>query len=296
MNYEDFTDELNAKIKSDEDFYYELLITVIKNPQRYTGIFRVSNARTKLIQNVTQSREIKFGDFMEDIITWYISKMGYVNLDKNISPELRADQLFRKDSVIYLIEQKIRDDHDSTKKRGQYDNFSKKYSLLREQYPDYGINAVMWFIDDSLRKNRRYYFERRELESDKSINIYIFYGRELFTELLGRLDVWEEICSHLARNKLDRSNEILSIPDFDTSPEMLSALIRLKAKQHNLYSRLISSRPEYVQLRAELFPTSRNLLLAADQFYDPENHAYVLKSVRELHEGKGSIHELVDDK
>ena len=156
-NCEDFADELNAKIKSDSDFYYELLITVIKNPQRYTGIFRVSNARTKLIQNVTQSREIKFGDFMEDIITWYISEMGYINLDKNISPELKADQLFRKDGVIYLIEQKIRDDHDSTKKRGQYDNFSKKYSLLRKQYQDYEINAVMWFIDNGLRKNRRYY-------------------------------------------------------------------------------------------------------------------------------------------
>ena len=264
-NYEDFADELNAKIKSDSDFYYELLITVIKNPQRYTGIFRVSNARTKLLQNVTQSREIKFGDFMEDIITWYIPEMGYINLDKNISPELKADQLFRKDGVIYLIEQKIRDDHDSTKKRGQYDNFSRKYSLLREEYPECEINAVMWFIDDGLRKNRRYYFDRREQESGKNINIYIFYGEELFTELLGCPDVWEEICSHLAHNKSDRSNETLSIPDFDTSPEILNALIRLKTEQQTLYRKLISSKPEYVQLRAELFPTGQNLKLAGNK-------------------------------
>ena len=33
-----------------------------------------------------------------------------------------------------------------------------------------------------------------------------------------------------------------------------------------------------------------------DPFYSPENQAYVLKSVRELHEGKGSVHELIDDK
>lgn len=33
-NYEDFADELNTKIKSDDDFYYELLITVIKNLQQ----------------------------------------------------------------------------------------------------------------------------------------------------------------------------------------------------------------------------------------------------------------------
>lgn len=264
-NYEDFADELNTKIKSDDDFYYELLITVIKNPQRYTGIFRVSNAKTKLIQNVTQSREIKFGDFMEDIITQYIAEIGCVNLDKNISPSLRADQLFRMDNVICLIEQKIRDDHDSTKKRRQYDNFRNKYSFLREKYPACEIKAVMWFIDDSLRKNRKYYLKRADTESEKSITIYILYGIELFTEIFSRPDVWEELCGHLAHNKRDRSNEVLSIPDFDTSPEILSALIRLKAEQKGLYSRLISSRPEYVQLRAELFPMSTNLQLAQDK-------------------------------
>ena len=111
--YENFAQELSDKIKSDDEFYYELLITVIENPRRYTGIFRVSNAKTKLIQNVTQSREIKFGDFMEDVITCYIAEMGYENLDKKISDNLEADQLFTDGNTIYLIEQKMRDDHDN---------------------------------------------------------------------------------------------------------------------------------------------------------------------------------------
>ena len=58
IDYADFVSRLNAKVKSDEDFYVELLKTVIKSPHRYTGIFRLTNAKTKLIQNVTQSREI----------------------------------------------------------------------------------------------------------------------------------------------------------------------------------------------------------------------------------------------
>ena len=263
--YENFVDELNAKIKSDDDFYYELLITVIKNPKRYTGIFRVSNATTKLIQNVTQSREIKFGDFMEDIITWYISEMGYENLDKHISDGLEADQLFRHDREIYLIEQKIRDDHDSTKKRGQYDNFRNKYLRLHEDYSDCEINAVMWFIDESLKKNRRYYLDRAESESETDINIYVLYGKELFTEIFPRQDVWDELCGHLTHNKLDRNDEVLSVPNFDTSPEILRALLRLKAEHESLYTKLISSRPEYVQLRAELFPTGRNIVLSQDK-------------------------------
>lgn len=251
--YEDFANELNEKMKSDDEFFYELLITVIKNPERYTGIFRVSNARTKLIQNVTQSREIKFGDFMEDIITWYISAMGYANLDKKISDDLKADQLFMMNGKICLIEQKIRDDHDSTKKRGQYDNFSSKYSALREKYPGHEIIAVMWFIDDGLRKNRKYYTGRAESESVPSVEIHIMYGGELFTGIFGRPDVWEEICLHLSRNKSERSNELLTIPDFSTSPEIMRALNRLKAQNNTLYKKLFSSKPEYIQLREELF-------------------------------------------
>lgn len=258
-NYDDFTLELNGKIKSDDEFYYELLLTVIKNPQRYTGIFRVSNARTKLIQNVTQSREIKFGDFMEDIVTWYIADMGYENLDKRITPDLEADQLFTYGNNVYLIEQKIRDDHDSTKKRGQYDNFRRKYTALKELYLGHDVIAVMWFIDDSLRKNRKYYVERAESESLQGVKICIMYGGELFTEIFARPDVWEELCGHLRRNKTERRNEALTIPNFDTSPEILRALRRLKAENMSLYTRLMSQKPEYVQLRAELFPSGRNL-------------------------------------
>ena len=257
--YEDFAHELSGKIKSDDEFYYELLITVIKNPERYTGIFRASNARTKLIQNVTQSREIKFGGFMEDIVTWYIAAMGYDNLSKNITDDLEADQLFTDGRTIYLIEQKIRDDHDSTKKRGQYDNFSRKYTALRVKYPGHEVTAVMWFIDDGLRKNRKYYLERSESESLPGVKIHVLYGGELFTEIFARPNVWEELCGHLRRSKSERSYEALTVPDFDTSPEILTALRRLKAENPKLYSRLLSSRPEYIQLRAELFPSEKNL-------------------------------------
>lgn len=109
------------------------MVTVVKNPNRYTGIFRLSNAKTKLIQNVTQSREIKFGDFME------------------------------------------------------------------------------------------------------------------------------EICAYLLKNKQERSNEILYIPDFDTSEEIFLALKKLKRCEPTLYRKLISNTPAYAQLRNELFPTKYNL-------------------------------------
>lgn len=262
--YEEFVEKLNRKIKSNDDFYYELLKTVVKNPNRYTGIFRLSNAKTKLLQNVTQSREIKFGDFMEDIVTEYIEEMGYTNLDKNIGKDekgdaLSADQIFKIGDGVCLIEQKVRDDHDSTKKRGQYENFRKKYSLLKRNYPNGKIRAIMWFVDDSLVKNKKYYMKRINAETLEGIEIDVYYGAQLFEQLFERIDIWDEIVKYLSRNKEERSEEILTIPDFDTSPEMYSALKRLKKCHPRLYKKLISDTSQYVQLRKELFPTGENL-------------------------------------
>ena len=248
------------------DYFVDLLCKVIKDPTRYVGIFRITNVKTKLIQNVTQSREIKLGDFMEDIVTDYIHAMGYTNLNKHIGTDtegnpLNADQAFREGNTIFLIEQKIRDDHDSTKKRGQYDNFRKKYTLLKTQYPDCTINATMWFIDNSFAKNKRYYLTKASQESSNNVTLNILYGDALFDTIFNRNDVWEEICEYLGKHKQERNDEILHIPDFDTSPEMLNALKQLKINDPNLYRKLMSDKPIYVQLRKELFPTSTNLKL-----------------------------------
>jgi hypothetical protein len=262
--YEEFTEKLERKISVGTDFYYSLLKTIIANPNRYTGIFRVSNVKTKLLQNVTQSTEIKFGDFMEEIITEYIEQMGYTILDKNIGVDksgnkLCADQVFIKDNTVYLIEQKLRDDHDSTKKRGQYENFRKKYSLLHANNPDKAIVAVMWFIDKNLVKNYRYYKSEAEKEINTNINVHICYGKSLFENIFCRPDAWEEITNYLKRNKRERNQDVLCIPDFDTSEEIFLALKKLKEKMPRVYSKLMSSSDVYVQLREELFPKGTNL-------------------------------------
>lgn len=265
MKYEEFKQKLNLQVFG-EDVNYEILTTVIKNPNRYIGLFRVTNAKTKLIQNITQSCEIKFGDFIEDILTQYISEMGYQNLDKNIgidenNDELNVDQLFKKndENIIYLIEQKIRDDHDSTKKRGQYANFIKKIKLIKTKFANHKIKATMCFSDDSLKKNRRYYLEAIQNNTDDIVEINIFYGKELFEVLFKRNDIWEELMNHLKQNKQERCKEILNVPDFDTSMEIRNALMKLKQSEPNLLRRLLSNRLEYIELRKELFPTGKNL-------------------------------------
>lgn len=264
MKYSNFKTKLANKAKMGSELYYDLLVTIIKNPDRYIGIFRLSNIKNKLVQNVTQSLEIKFGDFMEDIVTEYIDEMGYINLDKNIGTDeegnyLSADQIFLdNENNIYLIEQKIRDDHDSTKKRGQFDNFEKKIECIRIEYPNKQLSASMWFIDNSLKKNKKYYNDRVK-EAGLSKITHIYYGEELFENLFKRIDIWDEMLEYLKRNKRERGNDILVIPDFDTSDEILEALRRLKDEEPKLLKKLLSDKPKYEQLRAELFPNGINL-------------------------------------
>lgn len=148
ISYENFCNLILKHIEQGGDFNDTLLRTVIDNPSRYCGLFRLSNAKTKLIQNVTQSREIKFGDAIEEVITEYIKELGYENHDKNLGEDangdvLNVDQFFSDGDAIRIVEMKIRDDHDSTKKRGQYDNFRKKIMRVKGLYPDKHLDASM---------------------------------------------------------------------------------------------------------------------------------------------------------
>lgn len=261
LSYEIFMERLNKKIKSGEDFYLELLETVIDNPSRYCGLFRLSNAKTKLIQNVTQSKEIKFGDFMEEIVTDYLELLGYTNQPKEIGyddngDKLNADQVFIKSNTVYLVEQKIRDDHDSTKKRGQFSNFDKKVRLVKKQHPNMHLIAIMWFIDDGLIKNKNYYETEMKNSNYNDTELYLYYGSEFFESLDGGKVVWNEITSYLERNRMENSQEIFTIPDFGTSDEIYNALLKLSRKY---WTKLLSRNPKYDLLRKEMFSSGDNL-------------------------------------
>lgn len=253
---------LDNKIHSGSELYLSLLKSIISNPGRYSGIFRISNAKTKLIQSVTQSNEIKFGDFMEEIVRLYIEREGFTNLNRKLSSEvngesLSVDQLFLLNSnTICIIEQKIRDDHDSTKKRGQYENFAKKIAAIRQIYPREKIVAVMWFIDDSLKKNSKFYILQANTNIISNCDQHILYGSDLFKQIIGSPISWDELTGYLTQNKIERSNSVLEIPDFDTSEEILEALNSLTAKEKK---KLLSSKSEFVMLRKELFPKDDNI-------------------------------------
>ncbi|UUM19320.1 HpyAIV family type II restriction enzyme [Mycoplasma sp. 1018B] len=258
ISYEQFIKKLEEKIKIEDTEYKKLIENIIKYPERYTGEFRLTNSKTKLIQNLTQSQEIRFGDFLVNIIENYFLINKYNKLEKRIINNkeiLFIDHLFEKNNQIFMIEQKIRDDHDSTKKRGQLDNLFKKYDSISKIYKDKTIYVFMWFLDASLRKNNKYYQNQIDIFKKENNNIYLFYGNELFN-FLKMQKMWDELLNHLKRYKNEKDNEVIYIPDFDKSTEILKQLIVLKEK---LWNKLISSDEKYKNLRKEFFPNNINI-------------------------------------
>jgi hypothetical protein len=189
------------------------------NPGRYTGIFRPTKPKAKLIQNILTSHEIRFGDALEALIRELIAELGFQNLPRKLRNDdiriLSVDQLFTNGEYYYLVEQKIRDDHDSSKKRGQVDNFEAKLKFL---YPIYQSNliGIMYFIDPTLNKNKNYYYKEIErLKKLYNADLHLFYGKEFFY-YLGYPNFWKALISWIDQWK----NGLSDIPEinFDLFP------------------------------------------------------------------------------
>jgi len=110
----------------------------------------------------------------------------------------------------------VRDDHDSTKKRGQISNFETKLEILHKKHGS-GLFGVMYFIDPDLSKNKNYYVEElKRLEKFYGVKLYLFYGKELF-DYLQQPDIWDNILSWLKQWK-DSLPELPEI-NFDITPQ-----------------------------------------------------------------------------
>lgn len=262
MKYNDFKNLLNSTLF--EDSYKDLFRKIAESPDRYIGIFRPTKPKTKLIQNITQSHEIRFGDALENIFGKYFELINLIRHDRKIkykNKDYDIDQIFSYKKVLIMIEQKVRDDHDSTKKQGQFQNFENKYTALSEQYTEYEIIPIMWFIDDSLKKNKKYYKEQMsKMAIDYGCNPILCYGEELFTKEHTKIDfidsrIWSEAIEYLGKWK----DTLPDMPEvnFDLScNEALSEIITLEP---SIFRSII----ENEEIKKEILPiiSPQNLLI-----------------------------------
>ncbi len=254
LEFEVFEEEIDKTIYGNTKS--KLLNKIATSPDRYIGLFRTTSPKMKLMQNLTQSHEISFGDFVENIITMYFG-LFYKNLPKkaNYKNELILfDQLFIYENTIYMIEQKIRDDHDSTKKRGQFVNFVKKIKYLQQEYPTNKISASMWFVDNSLMKNKRYYLNMMETEKAKlQVELNLFYGDELFI-YLDQMSIWDEMITYLFewKQKVDNDIDLNFEKDWEETKKEIYEFV-----SKGNWEKLLNNNKVVDQIFPILFPTER---------------------------------------
>lgn len=260
LEYDAFVNKLNETLF--EGSSADLLSKIVSLPDRYVGIFRPTKPKTKLIQNITQSHEIKFGDALENIFEDYFRALGFEMLPKRLSAretkdnkDYDIDQLFKKGNIIYLIEQKVRDDHDSTKKRGQLKNFNDKIDAVIKRYPNKQIVAIMWFIDDALTKNKRYYEKEVDDLNKNNVNALLVYNGSFFMKLNNGQEAWTEFKNHLIKLRKEHLISV-GVLDFDEDYKVHEAFCKLPS---NYWAKFISGEDIYNTLRSELFTNEDSL-------------------------------------
>jgi len=108
MEFEEFKNILNKQIF--EESKAILIEKISKYPGRYIGLFRPTKPKAKILQNLLQSHEIRFGGAFEILIEEYLKKFGYEILEKKISMDngdkLNIDQCLRKVEKFILLSKK----------------------------------------------------------------------------------------------------------------------------------------------------------------------------------------------
>lgn len=270
MNYEKFCLILNKHIFEGEK--RELLKNIAERPERFIGLFRPTKPGAKILQHILQSHEIRFGDAFEELIEEIIRELNFSILNKSIVGEnrdsLSLDQYYEGKGIYYFIEQKVRDDHDSTKKRGQISNFETKLETLYKKHKD-KLVGIMYFIDPDLSKNKNYYLtELKRLSKFYGVKIYLFYGKELFN-YLGKPNLWRQVLSWLTQWK-DSLPEIPEI-DFDKTPKESFEEIKKLPIRH--WRKLLENEKLWSEgIIKVMFKSGKTLKLLLDFFQNQEDH------------------------
>ena len=251
-------------------------------PQRYIGLFRPTLAKGKIIQNLLQSHEVRFGDAFEALIDGYLKELGFKILKNNLldsdGSKLKVNHLFSNGNDIFFVEQKIRDDHDESKKRGEIDSFKKKIVAIKKKFNGKKIKGFFYFIDSSFTKNKKFY--REEIEKLSNIHIiplHLSYGKDFFKEI-NKENAWEEILNHLKEWK----ETVHDLPEINFDENPCKSFDEIKELKHTVLKKLFSNQ-NLDDLLHVLFPEGKTLVLLSHYFLQ-EYQNNGIEKYNELHD------------
>ena len=277
MNFEQFCNILNKHIFEEEK--RELLRKIADSPQRFLGLFRPTKPNAKILQHLLQSHEIKFGNAMEELLSLFLKQWGYQVFDKIIFPDpsnlkrrLDIDQYFKIKESYYFIEQKIRDDHDSSKKEGQIRNFEKKLEYLYQRHHQ-NLIGIMYFIDPDMAKNKDYYLrELKNMQEIYGVKLILLYGKELF-EHFKKPDDWNNLILWLSKWK----ENLPELPDINLDNNPQANFEKIKDLEIRCWRKILENEKLWQEgIIKVLFRNGTTLILIKEFFKKKPERVYHL--------------------
>jgi len=279
MEYQKFKAILNKEIF--EESKPKLIENIAKYPGRYIGLFRPTKPKTKIIQNLLQSHEIRFGNAFEILIEEYLRQNDFSIINKklhNNNANLMIDQCFSKDNTVYFIEQKLRDDHDSSKKRGQIQNFENKLNEMLKIYNEVNLVGIFYFLDPELKKNIKYYKDEiYRMKSDYGVKLHLFYGGELFS-FLKLNGVWEEILVYLKKWK----TELPEMPEINFDLNADISFKEIKDINPTWIRTILKNDVIFKEIIMSIFPEKKTLVLLLDYYEKKSEEKTIYRTLYDL--------------
>lgn len=276
MEYKQFSDLINQTVFS--DYKAKLLVSIARQPDNFIGLFRPTKPEVKIAQNLSQSHEIKFGYAFENLVREYLGTNDCDMLSNviNINGQRKEmDIHFRKDNKIFVVEQKIRDNHDSTKKRGQINDFEEKLVTVSENGQK-EISGILFFVDPGLSKNKRFYEKAlAKINADHGIKTHLLYGGAFF-DLLSLSWVWSEIESHLTQWRA----ELPGFPEFNYDKDPEDSFDEIKSLNSSDLKKLFEHKEIGKHILPILFPDGKTLELLAEYWLNQNHDSYISQLIQ----------------
>ncbi|MBZ4226614.1 HpyAIV family type II restriction enzyme [Mycoplasma tauri] len=267
MEYEKFENELKMVLLSNNA--KKLIYKLIDSPYRFSSNLHPFDFKVKFEQAFLRSQENKYYKFITQCAANMIASYGNKIIESKIvinrtipNSENEEYEILKAnfthvfvDDVnmkIIAITQKKIDIYSSNEALKNWEKFKESLSIISEAYSNYKIDGYLWFIDPEFRKNESFYHQNSVIQESDKYHYCARYGSELFSIFNSRED-WNEMELHIEKFKRQQHKYFLNIPDLNTDPEALEALVELSESN---WEKLNSPLPTYMFIRRSIFDES----------------------------------------
>lgn len=161
------------------------------------------------------------------------TKVVYEKYDRKKSAII--DHVLDIGKTILVLEQKLKDNHDSTKNTGQFDDLIEKMEGIKREHPDKTVIPVMYFLTDIQKGAKKKFTTMLSAYGGR-----VCYGKELFDIFFNEYsnDAWASLSEKIYA--LQRKTPEMLDYDTDEIIDEFTQMINSNVRVRNRVKKIIS--------------------------------------------------------